>query len=289
MTVAEAFQTLKSELELPDRKQKLAASAQQDIRSRIAKYLHVADSMLTGSYSRYTKINPLNDIDIFLIRNERREALSTDGSGIFPGAAIDEVVKAVQQAYPQTATIKKQSRSVNVQIAGLEFGFDIIPAWLRQPDGYWIPDTDSGSWLPTDPDAHARILTEANDNCSGKLKPLIKMLKHWSRNNYDLIRSFHLELICAQIFSREELKNFPLGVAIALHHLSAYVGRQFMDPIYGVSRVDKQMSSDEQAKLRLRINSDAQNSVEALRLEAAGRDAEAIAKWKHIFVSGFPT
>ena len=286
MTVAEAFQTFKSQLELPDRKQKLAASAQQDIRARIAKHLFVADSMLTGSYSRYTKIDPLNDIDIFLIRNEGRTGLSTDGSGIYPSQAIDEVVNAVQKAYQQMATIRKQSRSVNVQITGLEFGFDIIPAWLRQPDGYWIPDTESGNWLPTDPDAHARILTEANDHCSGKLKPLIKMVKHWSRNNYDLIRSFHLELICADIFSREEPRNFPIGVATVLHHLPAYVGQQFMDPIYAVSRVDKPLASDEQTRLRLRINSDAQNSVDALNLEVAGRHAEAIAKY--IFVSGFP-
>jgi hypothetical protein len=184
---------------------------------------------------------------------------------------------------------KKQSRSVNVQIAGLEFGFDIIPAWLRQPDGYWIPDTESGNWLPTDPDAHARILTEGNDHCGGKLKPLIKMVKHWSRKNYDLIRSFHLELICVGIFAREEPKNFPIGVATVLHRLPAYVGQQLMDPIYGISRVDKPLSSDEQTRLRLRINSDTQNSAEALRLEAAGRHAEAIVKWKYILVGGFPT
>ena len=46
MTVAEAFQTFKSELEIPDQKQKLAASAQQEIRSRIAEHLFVADSIL---------------------------------------------------------------------------------------------------------------------------------------------------------------------------------------------------------------------------------------------------
>lgn len=288
MTVFEAFQTFKSKLELPDRKQKLAAFAQQDLRSQLAKQMIIADSMLTGSYSRYTKIAPLTDIDIFLIRNQRRTALSTDGTGVYAHQALDELADAVRKAYPQTASIQRQARSVNVEIAGLDFGFDIIPAWLRQPDGYWIPDTDLGNWIPSDPDAHATILTQANDNTDGKLKPLIKMMKFWSRNNHDLIRSFHLELICADIFSREELKNFPLGVAIVLQSLPTYVGQQFMDPIYGVSRVDKPLSEGELTKLRLRINSDAQNSIQALKFEAAGQYAEAIQKWKYIFVNGFP-
>jgi hypothetical protein len=288
MTVTEAFQTFKSGLELPDRKQKEAASAQQDIRSRITKYLFVADSVLTGSYSRYTKIDPLNDIDILLIRNTTRTGLSTDGSGVFPSQALDDVVNAVQQAYPGMATIKKQSRSANVQMPGVDFGFDLIPAWLRQPGGYWIPDSESATWIPTDPEAHARIMTEINDRCGGKLKPLIKMVKHWSRNNYDLIRSFHLELICADIFSREKLTNFPVGVATVLLRLPGYVGGQFMDPIYGVSRVDKSLSPDEQSQLNLRINFDAQRSLDALNLEAGGQHGAAIEKWKYIFMSGFP-
>jgi len=288
MTVTEAFQTFKSELELPERKQKLAASAQQDIRSRVANHLYVADSLLTGSYARYTKINPLNDIDVLFIRNRERVGLSTDGSGIFSGRALDEVSDAVNKAYPFTATVKKQSRSVNVQISGLDFGFDLIPAWLRNPDGYWIPDTDLNSWLPTNPDAHARIMTQANDRCDGRLKPVIKMVKHWSRNNYDHIRSFHLELICADIFSREQLTNFPIGVAIVLVRLPNYIGRQVMDPVYGVSRVDRPLSADEKTNLLLRTNSDAQNSVDALKLEAAGRHSEAIEKWKYIFLGGFP-
>jgi len=288
VTVTDAFEAFKGELELPDRKQKLAASAQQEIRSNIAKQLLVTDSMLTGSYSRYTKIEPLNDIDILLVRNNRRSPLSTDGSGIFAGQALDQVVGAVQAAYGQKATTKKQSRSVNVQLSGLEFGFDIVPAWLREPDGFWIPDADSAGWIPTDPAAHAKILTEANELCDRKLKPVIKMLKRWSRNNLDLIRSFHLELICASVLPREEFKDFQTGVATVLVRLPVYVGKVFMDPIYGSSRVDKPLSAGQQTELIARAGYDAENAIEALRLENRGHHSEAIEKWEHIFIHGFP-
>jgi hypothetical protein len=288
MTVTEAFQVFKSELEHPDRKQAEAAKAQKDIRDRISAHLPIENSFLTGSYARYTKINPLNDIDVFLVRNKRRTGVSTDGSGIFPATALDGVQAAVEKAYPYTATVKKQNRSVNVQISGLPFGFDLTPAWLRDPDGYWIPDTHSDTWTPSDPDAHATRMTEANELNDGKLKPVVKMVKHWSRNNFDRIASFHIELICADIFDRDDIDSFQLGVATVLVHLPDYVRQRMMDPIYGQCQVNKKLTSTEEAELMKRISYDATNAIEALRLENTGYDAQAIEKWKHIFMSGFP-
>src|SRR5439155_16647179 len=130
MTVNEAFETFKSELELPDRKQKEAADAQQAIREALKNHLHVPNSFLTGSYARYTKIDPLNDIDVFLVRNDSRTGLRTDGGGVKPDEAISQVADAVRKAIPR-ATIQLQSRSVNVGVPGLAFGFDLVPAWLR--------------------------------------------------------------------------------------------------------------------------------------------------------------
>ena len=289
MTVSDAFASFKSELELPDRKQQQASTAQQEMRAEIAKHLHLTNSFLTGSYSRHTKIDPLNDIDVFLVRNDSRVALSTSG-GTLPAQAIDQVVGAVRAAYP-AATIKKQSRSVNVKLSFYPFGFDLVPAWFRTPDGYWIPDTDVDGWLPTDPEAHAKLLTDANDASKLKLKPLIKMTKHWSRNNYDLLRSFHLELICVDLARSGSLKpdtSFQFGVATSLVHLRRYVGKKMMDPTYGKSRVDKELSPDEFSKLLSRIDFDSQNAIDALGLEAKEDHNSASEKWKRIFLSGFP-
>ena len=288
MTVTEAFDTFKSELELPDSKQAQASKAQQDIRARIANHLQVYDSLLTGSYARHTKIYPLDDIDILLVRNTAKVGVTTDGSGIFPTHALDQVAEAIGKAYPQSATIKKQSRSVNAQIKGLDFGFDIIPAWQRTPDGYWIPDTDSGSWIPTNPEWHAQLMTDANTNLQQRLKPVIKMIKHWNRHNFELLRSFHIELICKDVFTKWQLPNYPVGVACVLAKMGPFIGQLMMDPAYNSCRVDKPLSQDEYKKLIGRVNYDANNAIEALQLEGSGSHAAAIEKWKHIFLHGFP-
>jgi hypothetical protein len=288
MTVSEAFDTFKSQLELPDRKQKEAADAQKEMRERVSLYLPIENSFLTGSYARHTKIDPLNDVDVFLVRNTSRTGVSTDGSGIFPGVALDQVRDAVARAYPREATIKKQNRSVNLQIAGLPLGFDLTPAWLRTPDGYWIPDTDSSSWIPSYPEVHAGMMTTANERSDGKLKPLIKMVKHWSRNNYDRLCSFHIELICADIFGRQALPNYPIGMTIVLSSLLGYINTTMTDPVYHVSKVNKSLSPSESADLVLRAKSDGQRALDALTFENAGRSSEAIAKWREIFLSGFP-
>jgi hypothetical protein len=288
MTVTEAFDTFKSELELPDGKQAQASKAQQDIRARIANHLQVYDSLLTGSYARHTKINPLDDIDILLIRNAGRVGLSSNGGGPSPSQALDDVAEAIRRAYPLTATIKKQSRSINAQIKGLDFGFDIIPAWLRTPDGYWIPDTDSNLWIPSNPEWHAQLMTDANAKLQQRLKPVIKMIKHWNRNNFELLRSFHIELICKDIFTKWQLPNYPVGVATVLAKMGPYIGQLMMDPAYNSCRVDKPLSAEEHSKLILCVNSDAARAIEALQLENAGQHAAAIEKWKYIFLHGFP-
>jgi len=287
MTVIDAFETFKSELELPNWKQQEVAKAQQDMREGIKRFLYVEHSFLTGSYARHTKIFPLNDVDVFVVRNAHKSGLTSSG-GVMPEAALDQLVDAVRRAFPLTSTVEKQNRSVNVRIAGQDFGFDLTPAWLRTPDGYWIPDRAKGNWIPSDPELHAAKMTRENELNGGKLKPLIKMVKHWSRNNHDLLCSFHIELICADIFRTQAIDNYPVGMATVLVRLLNYVGVPMYDPIYGQSRVDKEISQDDLENLRFRIKNDAQRAIDSLTLQKNVGEHAAIEKWKQVFISGFP-
>ncbi len=70
--------------------------------------------------------------------------------------------------------------------------------------------------------------------------------------------------------------------------MQGYIGKPMMDPVYGASRVDKPLPGPELLELQSRISYDANNGIEALKLEASGNHSAAIEKWKHIFMRGFP-
>jgi hypothetical protein len=286
MTTSEAFLTFKSALELPDGKFAAASAAQQTIRERLSDHLFIPASFLAGSYARHTKIDPLKDIDIILVRNTERVGLTSGGTNT-PAKALEEVVTAAWKAYPK-ATCEIQNRSINVSIPGIAFGFDLVPAWLRAPNGYWIPDTDIGTWIPTDPDAHSLMMTKANAATDGRLKPVVKMMKHWNAMNLDLMRSFHVELICRDVLLTGTPSSFQACVAKVLGALPHFVGKTYLDPAYGQTRVDKPLTAAEADTLLIRCRSDAGTANAALALEADGQHSAAIEKWKYVFISGFP-
>ncbi len=69
--------------------------------------------------------------------------------------------------------------------------------------------------------------------------------------------------------------------------LQAHVGKAMLDPVYGVSRVDKELTHEEHQRLLVRVQSDAADAMKALTLEAGSDHAGAIEKWRRIFLSGF--
>ena len=191
-----------------------------------------------------------------------------------PQAALDQVASAVRSAYGAAARIKMQHRSVNVQISGVSFGFDLVPAWLRVPDGFWIPDTKESRWVASNPQWHAEFMTAANVASDGRLKPLVKMTKHWSQQNGDLLCSFHIELICREILANKNITNWPFGMATILAGMQRYAGEPMLDPAYRQTRVDKELTLEELTALTNHINFDASNAINALRLQNEGQHEE---------------
>ena len=56
--------------------------------------------------------------------------------------------------------------------------------------------------MTTDPDEHAWWMSEQNGALGGNLKPLIRMLKRWNREHSSHLRSFHLEVMVADVTSQ---------------------------------------------------------------------------------------
>src|SRR5258708_4625387 len=86
ITVQEAFEKFRSNLELHPDEEADASERQIEIRAVMEKSFDVVDDFLTGSYKRWTKTKPLKDVDIFCVlgpkdrhyRDKRPSILLTD-------------------------------------------------------------------------------------------------------------------------------------------------------------------------------------------------------------------
>ena len=77
-------------------------------------------------------------------------------------------------------------------------------------------------------------------------------------------------------------------MATVLANLPGYINTPMMDPIYGISRVNKALSQVELIEPNNRVRGDGLRAADALKWENSGYDDAAISKWKEIFLSGFP-
>src|SRR2546429_5729848 len=91
--IDDAFEQLKSSLEITDAESELAQSRHQLIREHIESSWQLLDHFLTGSYARHTKTKKLKDVDIFaVIDPEGPQGHLAKGSGSAAVAALKAVL-----------------------------------------------------------------------------------------------------------------------------------------------------------------------------------------------------
>jgi len=186
LTIDEAFRKFKSRLELNDKEQANASARQQEVRDYLDTKFSIDNSFLTGSYKRHTKTKPLKDIDIFFVLRDSERHYR----GKAPSVVIKDFYDALIDKYGKDA-VRKQSRSVNVDFGVVIdaedntdyriVSVDVVPAFTAGDD-YEIPDTDSGTWIKTNPKIHAEKAVAAHQAFSSEWKGLVRMVKYWNNN-----------------------------------------------------------------------------------------------------------
>jgi hypothetical protein len=177
------------------------------------KKVHVTD-FLSGSYKRDTAIRPKSkegdvarpDVDIIVVTNHTK---NDD-----PQEVIDLLYDTLQ---PKYSTIRKQARSVGIKTDKVDI--DVVP--IIAPNGMdgtlYIPDRKKEDWLETNPPKHTSWTTEVNQDCGGRFKPLVKLMKWWRRENPTIAKKpkgFVIECIVAECMDRDETQYGELFVGM---------------------------------------------------------------------------
>lgn len=235
-------------------------------------------SFLTGSYSRNTAIRPPQDVDFFIVLNEKKY------DDLKPSELLNLLEKTLKDILPEK-TIFQQTHSVTIEYDE-EFSIDVIPAFEINNELYKIPHvSDNGDiWLESNPKIHGEKLTKANDTVNGLLVPIVKLLKAWKRDKCNYVKSFHLELLEIEIINNSEIESYTNGINLFFDNVNNYLESAcVIDPANSDNLVDDYLTDDERENLKYLIKTEATIVQNAVSLENNGKTDEAINEWDKIF------
>jgi hypothetical protein len=294
ISVPDAFDKLRSRLELTDKESKDASRQHNEIRDYLKTKFQIVRDFLTGSYARWTKSKPLKDVDIFLVLGEDERHRRKKP----PSELLADFEKALVEKYSRDR-VTRQRRSVTVDFGvkpdddedtgGQVMSFDVVPAFDKGKH-YEIPDTGNPKgWTETDPEVHAERATAANKAYRGEWKGIVRMAKKWNANAGKPVKpSFLVEVMALQLLvpefggnMRYELKGLFAAMADRIHDdwpEPAGLGPSVSDSMDAKAR--------DAAKTALRAAEAA--AANAIQLEKQGKNGEALKAWRALFGRMFP-
>jgi len=296
LTIDEAFRKFKSRLELNDKEQKNATQRHTEVREHIRGKFAIDRDYLTGSYARYTKTKPLKDIDIFFVMKESEKHYRNKGADVVLADYEAELV----EKYGRKA-VRRQSRSINVDF-GVEvkeedktdykiLSVDVVPAFASGDD-YEIPDGDTGKWIKTNPEIHAKKATQAHQAYGNEWKGLVRMVKYWNNNKKHgekpVKPSFLIEVMALQCLYGGWGGQFDREVQSFFATLATRIGEVWSDPAGLGPPISNSMDAARVAKAQQALRQAASEADRAINLVRQGRTGDALRAWRDLFGPMFP-
>jgi len=294
-TVQEAFAKFLSRLELTDREQEDASRRQKEIRAYMDEQFHVEDDFLTGSYRRWTKTKPLEDVDIFCVLGNDERHYRDD----HPSLLLDAVEKKLVEKYGRDR-VSKQRRSVAIEFGvklkededsgGKVMSFDVVPAFTKNGH-YEIPDTVvSKLWTETDPRVHYDKAVEAQNRYDSAWKATVRMVKKWNANAGKPVKpSFLIEVMALELLYPPFGGDYRYEVKSFLATMAEHLDRTWPDPAGLGPPVSDGMDAAARTAAKVKLLEGSNAAGLAVRLEKQGKTGEALRTWREkVFGPLFP-
>jgi hypothetical protein len=188
---------------------------------------------LTGSYAQNTSVGDVKDVD-FLVRVPGNPAKNEpEAKKLIQELknALDDLPKALGYEGNTGIDIERARRSVHVYFEGKDFHIDAVPCIA--PNGFdeviYVPDRGFNEWIKTHPIGYVKLLTDLNKDHGGKIKPLIKLLKHF--RNYQMVycrpKSYWLGALVVHHIRKENGLDTSNSLAELFHDLCDAIHCQY--------------------------------------------------------------
>lgn len=188
-------------------------------------------SRLAGSYAQHLCVGDVKDVDFLVRVPGNPDENDPEAKQIVQDLkkALDGLPEALGYEGAASIDIERARRSVHVYFEGEDFHVDAVPCIA--PNGFtemlYVPDRGFNEWIASHPIGYIDLIKDLNDDYGGKVRPLIKLLKHF--RNYQM--------------KNRRPKSYWLG-ALVIHHVRRENGldmtlslaelfRDLCDAIYG--------------------------------------------------------
>lgn len=234
--------------------------------------LFVSEVFTNGSYERDTIITPLDDIDLFAVL-KRDKWLDERGKLPNPQKVLTKLKDYLIDQNDYKGKVKQDRPCVTIILSDKDF--DVLPSFEETGGGYLIPNYDLTGWTYSFPQQLADHLNSLNSSQKYKLKPLIRAIKYWNRENDKLIPSFHIEESILSLFSITPFINFEDAIRFWFNNVENHlVSSKFK------SHQDFTSAINKVKKVKTKLN-------EAKKYYDDKKQGEAIKIWKEIFNGAF--
>lgn len=234
MSVNSYLQDLGSSLVLSSNEKSNITTSIDTLKSRLTSYFgdDVIDKIIFGSYTRETilprKVDEGSDIDLMVVFKNPNEYK--------PQAFLNRLKNFAEAKY-STSEIYQSSPTIVLELNHIKF--ELVPAY-QYYGMYYIPRSSS-EWLYTNPNDFNNKLVECNKNNSYKIKPIIRLLKHWNiQKNSRGLYSFELESKIAN-----EMTYAYITCTSYIDYLKSSLGK--LKTYYNATKIDSAISKIDEA------------------------------------------
>ena len=232
MSINSYLTNLASDLVLSESEKSSITTSISTIKTRLDSYFaDVSEKKVFGSYIRGTilprKADPSSDIDIMVVFSNPNE---------YKPQSFLNRLKSFAEYYYSTSEIYQSSPTIVLELNHIKF--ELTPAYISY-GSYYIPNGPS-EWMYTDPDGFYNKLTQCNVNNSYKIKPIVRLVKHWNiQKNYRDLASYALEKKIAEdmMYSYFSCTSYVEYVRRALQVIKTLTNTQRVET--AIAHIDK--------------------------------------------------
>lgn len=188
MSVNSYLQKLGSDLVLKDREKDGIQISMDSIKNKLTSYFgdEIIDKIIFGSYTRGTilprKADENSDIDLMVVFKNPHNYK--------PQSFLNRLKNFAESKYSRSE-IYQSSPTIVLELNHIKF--ELVPAYKIYEKLYYIP-RNSSEWMITSPNSFNNKLFECNKKNDYKIKPIIRLLKHWNiQENARELNSYQLE------------------------------------------------------------------------------------------------